>query len=508
MQKKYGDKNFIDSSLKNRLLIIASNRGPVQHVTNNKKILQKRGSGGLITALHSVLMATKAIWIAAALTDEDREIAKEKNLVGVPDDDPSYWVKYVDIESNIFNDYYYEVSNRVLWFLQHYLFDTVSSPEFDSSFNKAWEEGYMEVNRRFAKVILDACGDVEDPIVFIHDYHLYGVASYLRRLKPDAIIFHFIHIPWCCPDYLRILPAYVRKSILNSLLCCDIVGLHNWRYVGNLITCYQEFLGLKIDLKRHLVSDGNRTLRIKAYPISVDVDSLKDFSRSAEVISEENKFLSLKGDHKAIVRIDRAELSKNLIRGFTAFSSFLKKNPGWLKKVKFFAYAYPTRGDIEAYGSYSDLIREKVKMINEKFGTHDWQPIELEMSDNFPRSVAALKHYDVLMTNPVFDGMNLVAKEAVVLNENDGVIILSENAGAYDELKRGVLGVNPFDVGQTADMIEHALSMGAKERSEKATLLKSIVAQNDIYKWLKHQFQDINKITVNQPSTKKTGAPH
>lgn len=500
-------KKRIKQVLGGRNLVLVSNRGPVQFGLNaNGEREWRRGAGGLITALHSVLTTTKALWVAAALSDEDRIVAQEDKLIGLPENDPMYWVYLVDMPPAVYDLYYNEISNKLLWFLHHYLFDALHEPSFSRETKTAWTQGYIEVNRRFAEKVATITRDDPRPIVLIQDYHLYLVAGILRQLKPEALLFHFIHVPWCSPDYFRFLPAEMRQRILESLLENDIIGLHSWRYVRNFMHCCRDFLGCRIDLKRHKVYVGNRAVYVKAYPISISVEELTGIADSAEAAKERLKFAKLREKYQLIVRIDRAELSKNLVRGFEAYSLLLKNHPELRGKVKFLAFAYPTREGLIQYKEYRDSIEGTVKQINKEFGNDDWLPVELVIEDNYYRSVAVMSSFDVLLTNPIFDGMNLVAKEASILNKQDGVVILSENAGAYEELRDGVLGVNPFDVEETANKLYQALTMTPLERGLRADRLREIVSRNDVLKWLLHQLKDIEKASkrsaIDQPGEK------
>lgn len=495
MSKSQLLKKTIKKVVGDRRLILVSNRGPIQFYNSEDGSLRsRRGSGGLITALDAVLKTTNALWIAAAITPEDRLKAKDDKLIDVPDEKPEYQVKLVDLDPLVFDRYYNQISNRFLWYLQHYLFDALHQPVFDNKVKLAWYNGYLPANKSFAAAVGALTSDVADPIILLQDYHLYMVAGYLRRLKPAATIFHFLHIPWCCPDYLRFLPAEFRSPILQSLLESDIIGFHCWRYVRNFLYCCQEFLGHQIDLRKHNVYVGERIVSVKAYPISIGVDDLIKFADSEDVIAEEEQILAEAKNYKLIIRVDRAELSKNLVRGFEVYELFLRQYPDWRGKVKFLAFAYPTREELKEYRHYRDQVEAKVTAINQEFGTDFWQPIDLQISDNYNRSIAALKNYDVLLINPIYDGMNLVAKEAAVINRKDGVIILSENAGAFEELRDGVLGINPFDIEDAMVKLKQALTMSPLERSSRAKRLREIVTRNDILKWLLHQLRDIQKI--------------
>lgn len=478
-----------------RRMILVSNRGPVQFEKQlNGELTIKRGAGGLITALDSVLKTTKALWIAAAITEGDKIRSRGDEMIPIPAKDPEYFINLIEMDPLMFDRYYNEISNKLLWFLQHYLFNTVYDPVFDENVKSAWHEGYVPANRLFAERIAALTRDVDDPIVMIQDYHLYLVAGELRRLKPRATLFHFLHVPWCCPDYMRMLPVEIRAPILQSLLENDIVGFHSWRYARNFINCCQEFLGHKIDRRHHRVFVGDRIVKAKAYPISISVPELTEFAASDAVKAAEAPLRKLRAHYKLIVRVDRGELSKNLVRGFDAFALMLRRRPELRKKVKFLAFAYPTREKVEEYRQYDQVFRERVKAINAEFGEDGWQPIDLEVSDNYARSIASLKLYDVLLTNPIYDGMNLVAKEGAVVNEDDGVIVLSENAGAFEEMRDGVLGVNPFDIEDTATKLEKALTMSPIERAARSVRLREIVVHNDILKWLLHQLKDIKAV--------------
>ncbi len=480
-----------------RKLVLVSNRGPIEFdLDDSGRRISRRGAGGLITALDSALESADALWVAAAMTDEDRVVAREGQLIAVPEDSPRYHVSLVDIDPPTYDQYYNEISNKVLWFLQHYLFDTVYSPSFGPDDYASWNNGYVEANRLFAQTICgSALKGVDRPVVMIQDYHLYLTGGFIRQARPDAIIFHFIHIPWPSADYLRLLPVNMRKQILASLTSCDLIGFHSWRYARNFMQCCADFLGCRIDQDRHIVEIGDRQIKVKAYPISVSPRGLESIAGQVEVKKEIEKIATMRRGRRLIVRIDRAELSKNLIRGFAAYEQLLREHPELHEEVVFLAHAYPTRQRLTEYREYQEAVERKAADINEVFGTPDWKPIEMHIEDNFPRSVAAMTQFDVLLTNPVFDGMNLVAKEAAVLNKTDGVIVLSENAGAFEELRDGVLGINPFDIADTSKKLYQALTMKPIEKSSRAARLREIVLRNDSTKWLAHQLEDIDKLT-------------
>lgn len=483
-------KAALRAALGKQKLILVSNRGPVKFTLNSKgQTIAKRGSGGLITALNSVLKATGAIWVAVAMTETDRQIAKKQQLIGFPQEDPVFWLYLVDIKPPIYDLYYNQISNRLLWFLHHYLFPTTQQPAFSTQDELAWQ-AYAYVNEKLAQTVAQLAANEQAPVVMVHDYHLYLLPGYLRSLKPEAVIFHFFHTPWCSPDYLRLLPRYMRQTILQALLANNLIGMHSWRYVRNFMHCCQEFLGYQVSEEKNVIFSPQKT-RVKAYPISISIDDLNFFSQADQVLAYKKQLEAEKKGLKLIVRIDRAELSKNLIRGFAAYKLLLANHPELKGKVKMLVLTHPTRQNLLDYQQYLKEIKRQVQDINRSFGFPGWQPVRLSVKDNYWFSLAAMQLYDALLINPTFDGMNLVAKEAAALNRNNGVIVLSENAGAYEELRDAVLGINPFDISETADQLYQALVMPPLERKLRAERLKEIVTKNDVLKWLYYQISDL-----------------
>jgi len=490
-------KQTLASALKKALdqqrLVLVSNRGPVKFALNEKQqLVVQRGAGGLVTALNSILKATGATWVAAAMTETDRLLAKKQQLIGLPEEDPVFWLKFVDIEPKKFSLYYDHISNGLFWFLHHYLFPTLTKPTFNEEQEKAWQ-AYDYVNQQFAQEVAKLTSTEKTPLIMIHDYHFYLLPGYLRSLKPEAVIFQFLHTPWCAPDYLRLLPRHIRQAILRSLLANDLIGMHSWRYVRNFLNCVQEFLNYQIDLEHNLVLNARQS-KVKAYPISISISDLMFYSQAEEVLAYKKQLQEEKGDLKLIVRIDRAELSKNLIRGFEAYKLLLLQHPELKNKVKMLALTHPTRDNLKEYQEYLKEVKEQVKKINQQFGNISWQPVKLIIKDDYWLSLAAMQLYDVLLINPLFDGMNLVAKEAAALNKTDGVMVLSENAGAYEEIRDAVLGINPFDLNETAAKLYQALTMPPLERKVRAERLKEIVAKNDVLKWLYYQISDLSPL--------------
>jgi trehalose 6-phosphate synthase len=469
-------------------LVIVSNRAPVTFSRSESgERTYSRGAGGLVTALNAVSRRSeKAVWIASAESEEDIEVSRESAPYEVED----LRVTFVEHEPEAYDLMYHQLANPLLWFVQHGLYDLPYAPTLGDDTRRAWEEGYVTVNRNFAQAVSRTVEGEESSIVLLHDYHLYMTPLFVReRLGADAFISLFVHIPWPGPDYWGILPKYIREGVLTSLLSADVVAFHTRHYARDFAETAAQVLGARYDTEEAIIYHGDREVRVKAYPISIDPAEFEELAHSEAVLEQEEFVRSLPG--KLLLRVDRMDLSKNVVRGFQAYGRMLERHPEMVGEVTFLAQLQPSRGDIPEYARYAEVVQESAEVINERHGNASWKPIELSVQDNFPLSVAAYKNYDALLVNAVRDGMNLVAKEAAVVNGRDGVLVLSENAGAYEELAEHALVVNPFDLDEQADAIHEALTMGDQERSRRAKALRETVFSNTIEDWVEAQMRDI-----------------
>ncbi|MDQ3925206.1 MAG: trehalose-6-phosphate synthase, partial [Actinomycetota bacterium] len=430
----------------NTRFIIVSNRGPVTFSRDESGERDySRGAGGLVTALNAVSRRQEdAVWIASAQSEEDARLAEESFEEGTPYEVEGLKVVLVEHAEEAYDLMYNRLANPLLWFVQHGLYNLPYVPALGDDTQRAWEEGYLSVNKNFAEAVtrvLESSEGDGEPVILVHDYQLYMVPQFLReRLKGDAFVSLFVHIPWPDPEWWRVLPRYVREGILKSLLETDIVAFHTKGYARNFIRTARGVLGVEADEAKGVIYPGEgREVWVRPYPISIDPDEFKELARSEEVIKEEESIKNLPG--KLLLRVDRMDLSKNIVRGFQAYDRMLERHPKMRGEVTFLARCQPSRGDIPEYARYAEDIQETADEVNQKYGTGSWEPIVLSMEDNFPLSVAAYKNYDALLVNAVRDGMNLIAKEAVVVNEKNGVLVLSENAGAYEELGEHALTV-------------------------------------------------------------------
>ncbi len=486
--------------LKDKYVIVASNRGPVEFRRDDQgRIRPYRGAGGIVTAMSTALLATDAVWISPARTPEDVEMSRSCGgaRMGMPADDPQYWVKFILPDPEQFRLYYDVISNTLLWFMQHYMWDISGGPDVDQEVYYAWNEGYRKVNQLFAEeVAAEIASTDKEPLVFLQDYHLYLCARYIRERAPRAMIHHFTHSPWCQSDYFQFLPVRMRRELLQGLLSCDVVGFHTPRYAANFLQCCQDGDAAQVSLnmrKRSITLDGREVL-VRNYPISIDHEALERTAARDDVGACRGRLKDMLGGRKMILRVDRIELSKNIVRGLEAYEVLLREFPAWRERVVFVVLLYPSRQTLPAYREYRAAVEEGARRINEEYGSEGWQPVYLEIEDNYPRSVAALMEFDVLMVNPVSDGMNLVVKEGAVLNRRGGVILLSTKAGAFSEMKGSVLALNPLDIWETAQQLDRGLSMPAAKRKAMAAQARQVVMENTSFKWLLKQIQNLRRV--------------
>jgi len=477
-------------------LIIVSNRGPAQFERDEggERRVQ-RGGGGLVTALSGLVSHRDALWIASAMTDEDVAVSEESggpaeiSIGGI-----DYRVLMVGSAADAYDRFYNVIANPILWFIQHYLWDLSNAPDIRQEELDAWDMGYQEVNRDIASAVLRQIEGRERPLVMLHDYHLYTAPGMIRDERPDAFLHHFVHIPWSQPDSWRVLPGRIREALFRGMLANDIIGFHTHAYCINFIRCCDELLGADVDYDRCTVTheDGRRTLA-RAYPLGIDAERLRSAAESPEVAEAEREVLERRRKH-LIIRVDRADLSKNVLRGFTAFDTFLTQHPEFREQVTFIAHLQPSRQDVPEYAEYLERIEALVAVVNHRHGTTDWMPIDLKIYENFHDAVARYKHFDLLMVNSIFDGMNLVAKEAPAVNTRDGVLMLSENTGSHHELYDYVISVNPFDVQDQADAIYRALTMDPEQKRQWADGLKEIIFSRNPGDWVDDQLRDIDEL--------------
>src|ERR1700750_1553368 len=504
----------------NQRVLVAPTRGPVSSQFGaDGSLIPSRGGGGMIAGVTDGLAAlgpgASATWICAALSDADRAGARAGDISagnGIP-------VRMLDIAPDIFDRAYNRVANSTLWFLLHQLFDTPNQPRFGREFRRDWE-AYLAYNEAFADALTEEAltgqalaGEAltrgEGSLrVLIQDYHLCLAPRLLQdrlggqpgRPPGEAGIGHFCHTPWAPPDYYRMLPDDVGRALLDGILGADRAGFHAERWATAFLDCCAAVLGADVT-RTGLAGPGpgpvgrvtyrGHVTEVAVHPLGVDAAALRERARAGDVRAHVGALRRAAGDRKLIVRVDRTELSKNIVRGLAAYRELLATRPQWRGRVVHLAFAYPSRSALAEYRAYTDQVRELASQISEEFRTADWDPLVLEVKDDYPRSLAACALADVLLVNPIRDGMHLVAQEGPVLSERGCALVLSREAGAAATLAADALLVNPYDVTETADALHRALEMPDAERQRRGAALAATAAADPPARWLGGQLASL-----------------
>ncbi len=488
-------------ALRDISLLIVSNRGPVsfsRDETGGKRI--QRSGGGLVTAIRALAQSVAITWIASAVDELEREWGRGK--IELEDGGCTIDLDLMPIEEDVYNGYYNVIANPLLWFLQHSMWDFVSGPMITRETWEAWEKGYVEANRQFANTVAGLINsDSQQSLVMIQDYHLYlmprMLRNIIRRMRDGKrpVLVHFVHIPWPGSEDFRILPGTMRKAILNGLTGVDLLGFQTNQDSINFLQSVEAHLpGAFVNYRQRRIWYRNHATIVRDFPISIDVPAIRAVTASPETEIFKKEFAELVQDKQMILRVDRTDPSKNIVRGFQAFGEMLEQHPGHVGKVKFVAILVPSRLDVDEYHKYHDEIMAAAGWVNSKFGTDEWEPIRIFQGDNYTRAVAALQMYDVLLVNSIADGMNLVAKEGPAVNQNNGVLVLSERTGARQQLEPGALIISPCDLYATAEALHQALTMSAEERKTRSERLRRLVEGNDINTWFCDQINEISRL--------------
>ncbi len=457
-------------------VLVASNRGPVSYEVRpdgaDGSLHAKRGGGGLVSGLSAIGPDAGALWVCSALSDGDREAVRRG--VGEPG------VHMLDIPADVHADAYNGIANSVLWFVHHMLYQTPLEPVFDAEFRRQWAS-YETYNRAFAEALAEDAA--QGAAVVVQDYHLTLVPGMLRELRPDLRIGHFSHTPWAPPEYFRMLPDDIAGQILRGMLGADRLGFLTRRWADAFTACCTEFAG------------GLGDTRIGVHGLGADADFLRERSHEADV---EERMVALRAEigegRRAIVRVDRTELSKNIVRGLLAYRQLLVDHPEWRERVVHVAFAYPSRQDLAVYREYMAEVQRLADEINAEYGTPGWTPVLLHLKDDFARSLAAYRLADVALVNPIRDGMNLVAKEVPLVSDEGCVLVLSREAGAFEELGEDAIAVNPYDVVGTADALHQALTMPTGERAERTKRLTAAATALPPARWFLDQLDALRRL--------------
>ncbi len=443
-----------DSSAHADQLLVVSNRGPLSFRFDDTGGLQAvPGGGGLVSSIGPLLAGTGTTWASVTMGAADRAAVTQGRMTH-----EDFTLLPVVVDDDTYRAGCDVIANTTLWYVHHHLFDLPRRPRFDRYWRQAWD-GY----RRYNKLVSDTvCAHAApDSVVLVQDYHFSLLGQMLAEARPDLRAVHFNHIPFADPNMLRVLPEAAAGELLAGLAGFHACGFHSHRWEAAFRACYADpelsaLAGTAVPPATFVSS------------LSSDHDGLlaeaasDDCARSVEALRAET------GGRRIVLRVDRVEPSKNIVRGMLAFEELLVAYPEWIDKVVHVALVYPSRQGLADYLALGAEVTHVAERINHAWGTSTWTPILLHVEDDRPRSLAALTISDVLLVNPVRDGLNLVAKEGALLNAGDGVLVLSHEAGAWEELSEAALGINPFDVAGTADTLHLALSMDLGERRSRA----------------------------------------
>ncbi|MGH3323277.1 MAG: alpha,alpha-trehalose-phosphate synthase (UDP-forming), partial [Streptomyces sp.] len=407
-------------------------------------------------------------------------------------------VRMLDIPADTFAAAYNGVANSVLWFVHHLLYQTPLEPSFDAEFEQQWAS-YERYNAAFADALAEEAD--EGAAVLVQDYHLTLVPGLLRRRRPDLRIGHFSHTPWAPPDYYRMLPDAVARDVLEGILGADRAAFLTRRWARAFADCCAEVLGARVteiagengaagELE---ITCAGRTTRVGVHGLGADPDFLRERASRPDVTERIGLLREEIGGgtdgrpRRTIVRVDRTELSKNIVRGLHAYRTLLTDHPEWRERVVHLALAYPSRQDLAVYRDYMTEVSRVADEINGTYGTPGWTPVVLYLKDDFARSLAAYRLADVALVNPIRDGMNLVAKEIPVVSDEGCALVLSREAGAYAELGGDAIVVNPYDVSGTAHALHEALTMEHDVRAERTERLAAAATALPPTRWFLDQ---------------------
>lgn len=486
-------EQMMDSELNESLRVaLVSNRGPVSFEKGTDGYELKGPAGGAAPTLHRVSrrLRDRAVWFANAISDDDRAAVADGEMKRVADE-LGYRVELIDFDTDTYRKFYDVVSNRMLWFANHCLWDELDIKRFGDDEIAAWDEAYVPVNMRFAEEV----AQLGDPswLVLFQDYHFSLAPRFLRELSPDQVIFHFTHSSFCGPSGLARLPDPLAERVITGMLGADLVGFHVRDWVeGFLSAC--AAMELDIDRENGVVRHGDRRSWVREYPIAIDAADLRRRAANETSTAWAGRFRS-RAEGQIVVRADRLEPSKNVIRGFLAFASLLERRQD-LRNTSFIACLYPSRQTMPEYRRYAAAVQETVEAINHRFP----DAILFFNEDDFERTLGAYRSYDVLLVNSIMDGMNLVAKEGVAVNERDGALVLSRQAGVFEELGKHAIGIDdPLDVEATSAALEAALDMPRSERRHRAEELRTIVNARTSEDWIYDQLRDLEAIRDGKP---------
>jgi trehalose 6-phosphate synthase/phosphatase len=472
-------------------LIVVSNRLPFQLLEKNKKIVLKESDGGLVSALKSYLDVSddpalqSKWWLGSADFPEKRweKFNSENQQHG------SFEVVPIFLDKKLYDKYYNGFCNATLWPLFHYF---PSMVEYDENTFKAYEE----VNRIFAEKLLSILEP--NDTLWIHDYQLMLLAGMIREKRSDISIGFFLHIPFPSFEIFRLLHTSWKQKIVRGLLGADLIGFHTHEYVQHFLKTVQMVTGYDHQFRTILMND--RVVKADLFPLGIDFEKFHSASQKKEVIAEKKKITENFVGRKIIFSVDRLDYTKGITHRLSGFEYFLEQHPEWREKVVFVVVVVPSRQIISKYSERRKLIEEQVGRLNGKYSTLQWQPIIYRYNHlSFPELAALYDVSDLGLITPLRDGMNLVAKEYVASCQDKGVLILSELAGAANEMGEAIL-VNPVDKQEVSNAILTGLNMSPQEQKERIEMIQNRLREYTVIDWVNDFLKQLESVKTEQRS--------
>jgi trehalose 6-phosphate synthase len=480
----------VDDSPVSGDLTVVSNRQPYRHYYDEGEIVVDRPAGGLTAGLDPVMQRTDGTWIAWGDGDADREVTDEAGTVRMPPEDEAYTLKRIWLSDEEVEGYYYGYSNRVLWPLCH---GGVWLTEYAQRY---WDR-YREVNDRFADAVVEQADDGVDRTVWFQDYHLALAPRRVREELSEAFCMHFWHITWPGADTFRACPQ--GRELLDGLLGNDLLGFHVERYCRNFLDCVDDtFDEAMVDYDDGRIQYDGRRTHVEAFPMGVDAESTAAAARRAdgEQFNEFRVDRDIDPDTKIALGVDRLDYTKGIVERLKALERLFELYPEWRGSLVYVQKADESRSLIPEYRNLQQNVARSVERVNERFGTDDWLPVVYTTAWFTQEELADLyRHSDVMLVSALRDGMNLVAKEYIAAQlAEDGVLVLSDQVGAHDQLGDHVVSINPYDTDAFAERIHDALTMDDAERREKMTALREMIFEEDLYAWMDDVFASARRL--------------
>lgn len=464
--------------LENKSLVVISNREPYMHVRDGNEIKCIVPASGMVTAMEPILKACGGLWIASGSGDADKEMVDEHDKVLVPPYEENYTLRRIWLTKEQENHYYYGFSNEGLWPLCHIAHTRPVFRKVDWDF-------YKEVNEIYARAIIEEIKEQEEPFILVQDYHFALLPKLVKAARPDARVAIFWHIPWPNPESFSICPW--QKEILTGMLGADLVGFHTQYHCNNFLETVNNTLESRVIWENFSVKIGNHFTLVNPFPISIaftlkDNNEMPAFADEPD-ITELLKFHGIQAEYMGI-GVDRIDYTKGLLEKFLAIERFLEKNRSYIGKFTFVQIGAPSRSLLKTYADTINAIELEANRINWKFKSKSWQPILfLKRHHSHEEILPYYKAANLCLVTSLHDGMNLVAKEFIAArSQNDGVLILSQFAGASQEL-HGALMINPYDIEQTSDAIKSGLEMPREQQQIKMKQMRRLIMRHNVYAW-------------------------